>query len=464
MTSLTHDAIRYALTYLDQNNLVDYSAFDEDNDGYIDAITFLHSGYAAEWGGTDQYQTYYTDRIWSHKWALNGNPFTSSSGVKVFEYHISPGVWGTSGSDIGRMGVIAHETGHFLGLPDLYDGSGGSGIGNFGLMANSWGFDGSQYYPPYLSAWSRLQLGWASATAPVEGANVIEAASIQDATQPQLYKIDEGFPSGEYLLIENRQAAGFDGALPQGGLAIFHIDENAPSFTTEGYPGQAGWPQNGNHYRVALLQADGNYNMEKGHNRGDGGDVYHGNGVASITPSVDVATGPFPNTDAYQSGIVQPTHVFITDISVSSNVMTFSYHTGSAIATGSPSSNPTDHPSNAPSTAPTMPTSTPSSTPTQAPSASPTMAPIMPCALANVGESCSGNEDCCSGSCSGGKPSKRVCLGLSPTEAPAGGTSPTEAPDAGGDCLATGTLCRGGGCNSCCSGATTGSGKTKTCT
>jgi M6 family metalloprotease-like protein len=203
-TTLTHDAIRFALEYLDQNNLVDFSQFDINNDGFIDAVTFLHSGYGAEWGGTDQYGSFYTDRIWSHKWGLGAHAFTSSSGVKVREYHISPAVWGKSGSGIGRIGVIAHETGHFLGLPDLYDfNGGGSGIGSYGLMSNAWGFDGTQYHPPRLSAWGRLQLGWAAPTTPEEGINVVEAAAIQDSTFPQLYKIDEGFPSGEYLLLEN---------------------------------------------------------------------------------------------------------------------------------------------------------------------------------------------------------------------------------------------------------------------
>eukprot|EP00957_Ditylum_brightwellii_P122465 9338608-Ditylum_brightwellii.AAC.1 len=41
--------------------------------------------------------------------------------------------------------------------------------------------------------------------------------------------------------------------------------------------------------------------------------------------------------------------------------------------------------------------------------------PPAPCTLAQIDESCLGGSDCCSGLCSGGKPSNRVCLANGPT-------------------------------------------------
>jgi hypothetical protein len=177
---------------------------------------------------------------------------------------------------------------------------------------------------------------------------MISAAELQDPTHPQIYKIDEGFPPGEYLLIENRQPLGFESRIPQGGLAIFHIDESA-ALNTEGYPGQALWPNNGQHYKVALIQADGEYHLERGVGRGDSSDVFHARGVSELLPFSDVDT--FPNTDSYKSGIVLPTSNRITDISDAGIIMSFKYKFGDPDS--EPTSAPTDEPTMSPSSNPT---------------------------------------------------------------------------------------------------------------
>lgn len=299
--------------------LVDFGDFDSDNDGLIDAISIIHSGYGAETGGGGG------NWIWSHSWslwALPGGEWTSADtnsvgvNVSVYDYHTEPALWGTSGNAITRIGVICHETGHFFGLPDFYDTDGTSeGIGSWGLMANSWGFDGSQLYPPHFCAFSKISLGWLTPTVITDGTY----SAPQVETNPTVFKVVGGYPVGEYLLIENRQPAGFETAIPQGGLAIWHIDENKLDNNDEGYPGQPGWPGNNRHYRVALLQADGNYNLEKNHNRGDSGDVYHAGAVAVID------NGTVPSTDAYQNGIILDTGNSISGISSAGSSMAFDF-------------------------------------------------------------------------------------------------------------------------------------------
>ena len=147
-----HEALRYALDELEDRDFA-FGDFDADRDQNIDSIAFLHSGYGAEWGEgrnesnldeqtgiyyymdsqeslfrvttkqcffsvclcvflfsttDDSSGAKYEDRIWSHKWGINGGWESARTGVKVTSYHISPSLWSTSGKEIGRVGVIAH--------------------------------------------------------------------------------------------------------------------------------------------------------------------------------------------------------------------------------------------------------------------------------------------------------------------------------------------------------------------
>ena len=321
LTTMSHVMIRDALNALEDIGF-DFSPYDTNQDGYIDAIGFFHSGYAAEVGGSDAFNTTYTSRIWSHKWSLDSLPdgqWISASGKKVYNYHIGPALWGNSGTSITRIGVVAHETGHFFGLPDLYDGIGGTGIGSYCLMSNAWGFDGSQNNPPLMSAWSKAQLGWITPEVVATSGTYTARPS---CTYPDIFKISANFPPGEYLLVENRQRCKFDIKLPGPGLAIYHIDESS-SFTNEGFPGQTGWPTNGNHYQVSLLQADGKYDLEKGQNRGDTTDLFSGVGVSGISSSGTSTGVEYPNTNAYQGGVIRRTGIAISNITSASGILSF---------------------------------------------------------------------------------------------------------------------------------------------
>ncbi len=109
---------------------------------------------------------------------------------------------------LGILGVLAHEFGHQLGLPTLYDNYSGngksSGIGNFGVMGTgAWNALG--YVPPMPCAWSRYYLGWETAievTQNFQNAQVDYVLS-DDIGTTKVYKIP--ISDKEYFLIENRQ-------------------------------------------------------------------------------------------------------------------------------------------------------------------------------------------------------------------------------------------------------------------
>ena len=157
-----------AIAQLDPS--VDFSQFDSDgpdgipdsgdDDGLVDALFFVHAGPGQEQSGD-------TNDIWSHAWAFGGG-LATNDGVSFYRYSVEPEEF-TDGNMI-TVGVFAHEYGHVLGLPDLYDTDYSSqGIGEWGLMSGgSWtrrdgGAPGSS--PTQMTAWCKVQLGWVT---PVE--------------------------------------------------------------------------------------------------------------------------------------------------------------------------------------------------------------------------------------------------------------------------------------------------------
>ncbi|KAL7469812.1 hypothetical protein ACHAXS_010075 [Conticribra weissflogii] len=350
---------------------------DSDGDGTIDGFGILHSGYGAEYAGSDCYNQRNENRIWSHQ---AGNLKYTNPKVNIqipSQYYVASSVRNKCNSDIVRVGIVTHEIGHQLGLPDLYDKTwDGNGIGNYDMMSRCWGWDGSGQYPPMFSPWAKMELGWLT---PTEITSTGQYALGPAAQVAEAFIIKEGYPEGEYLLIENRQPMGFDSMLPQGGLAIWHIDENVKNQNNRGFLGQQDWPHNGNHYKVALLQADGKQDLERKANNGDKNDLWHQDGENTVLgPSLgnDVAL----STDSYQNGVVKETGLWIFGFSQSGDHMTFQVlglQSNGVDSMGEPTPKPTPSPSSAPSLDPSL---NPSSTPTTNPSTTPSSSPTSPTA------------------------------------------------------------------------------------
>jgi len=282
---------------------VDFSQYDNDGNGEVDAIIVVHSGTGAELSGN-------AADIWSHKWGIS--PRMTGDGVYVSSYTIQPEFWTLPGDM--TIGVYAHELMHILGLPDLYDIDSSpefisNGIGSWGIMSyGSWnGSMGSS--PAHPCAWSRAQIGVAS---PVNVTANVTGQSIPSVNGGgSIFRLwTSGAASNEYFLVENRQKTGYDAGLPASGLLIWHIDDNKATNREEWYPGL----DSALHFLVALEQSDGLWELEHANDQGDAADVWPGslnrttfNGASS------------PSSDAYLSG---GTFVGVTNISPSAATMT----------------------------------------------------------------------------------------------------------------------------------------------
>jgi len=166
--------------YLSQYDTWDRYDYDGDGnftepDGYLDHFQSIHAGEGEETGGGAQG----TNAIWSHRWyawySANGPDGAGPHGFGglriggssywIGDYTIEP--------ENGGVGVFAHEFGHDLGLPDLYDTSGNTGgaenstgfwtlyssgsYGNSGIPA-----DGIGSRPVHMSAYEKIFLGWSN--------------------------------------------------------------------------------------------------------------------------------------------------------------------------------------------------------------------------------------------------------------------------------------------------------------
>jgi M6 family metalloprotease-like protein len=306
-----------------------FAPYDQDGDCFVDVVSIVHQGSGEEASGIGS-------DIWSHRWNLfsanyfgysHWGVYTTNDAcpaggfIKVNDYIIQPErLWG----GMSTVGVFAHEYAHSLGLSDLHDTDYSSeGAGNWSLMAGgSWAYlsiPGDR--PSHLDPWNKYKSGWIT---PMRVSGTLNNQPIEAANlAADVYQLLPGSPStgGEYFLVENRQKAGFDAGLPGSGLLIWHVDEDILENTYECYPGGPSCASQ--HYHVALLQSDNLWQLEKNQNLGDAGDPYPGTTNNTVFNAISS-----PASNLYSG---DESHVSVTNISTSANVMTATLSDSTAI-------------------------------------------------------------------------------------------------------------------------------------
>ena len=243
-----------AITAADE--YVDFASYDTNRDGKLSpneiALGFIVAGYEA--AVTDDYSTYGRDKyLWSHAWnietafsygEISDTPLPNPDSTTVSNYiaiaeELAPGKRSPFGS-------LAHELGHYLGLPDLYDTQlltdspwSSYNVQHLCLMdAGSWGQmkDGS-FRPGALSAPCREMLKWITPEATSENDSDVAVAQDYDASPEnsgyQCVRIPVDGSSTDYYLVENRRymkwdeilASRYSSAAPNGGVVLWHVDQ-----------------------------------------------------------------------------------------------------------------------------------------------------------------------------------------------------------------------------------------------
>lgn len=131
------------------------------------------------------------------------------------------------GKRMSSISTMCHETGHILGLPDLYarpENPGSEGVGSWCAMSNQ----SPNGRPQHFSAWCKEQLGWLTPTVIDPSVKQRLVLSPIEGSTNECFKVLVRPDGAEYFLLENRRKQGFDASLSAEGLLIWRVVANRP--------------------------------------------------------------------------------------------------------------------------------------------------------------------------------------------------------------------------------------------
>ena len=241
---------------------VDFSQYDQDEDGRLDFVYLVYAGYGQNYGAS-------ANTVWPHTASLPDWGITLTlDGKLVNRYACGCELKYTQGTQLEGIGTFCHEFGHVLGLPDFYDTrhSNSMRLGVWDIMDQGC-YNNESRTPCAYSAFERYCLGWLELTEPQDDVQLTELTQTNSA-----FRISTSRPD-EYFILENRQQVGWDAYLPARGMLISHVDYD-----------QAAWDantvNNGTDQHYVIMAADGAVSSQN-----YGGDLFPSGGNDKFTDS-----------------------------------------------------------------------------------------------------------------------------------------------------------------------------------
>jgi M6 family metalloprotease-like protein len=173
---------------------VDFSKFDNDKDGKVEAISLVYAGAGQTWG----------QGLWPHAGAIN----QKRDGVQLTRYMMSD-----MGSALSLY-VFCHECGHMLfGWPDLY------GFGDYCLMGNR----PNDVNPPLINDFYRADQGWIDVVDIDKSMNAFYSIVANGSVG---YRFINPARPQESFFWSNYSNAGRRAVLKGRGLLVLHFDKD----------------------------------------------------------------------------------------------------------------------------------------------------------------------------------------------------------------------------------------------
>ena len=231
---------------------VDFSLYDDDNDGYVDNVFVF---YAGEDEADDPDKN--ANCIWAHAWFITSGAGLNElvlDGMIIDQYACASELM--PGDAMSGIGTFCHEFSHTLDLPDLYDtdyDTGGWAPGMWGStsLMDGGNMNNNSNTPPYYNAIEREIMGLSEPIV-LEHNGTVTLEPIHEAGK--YYRLETDKPN-EYYLFECRSNDGWDRYIGGSGLLVYHIDKSSPRT----------WELNNvnvrpSHQNADLVEADGRTN------------------------------------------------------------------------------------------------------------------------------------------------------------------------------------------------------------